>query len=57
VGAVRCLRHASAPTDIIVAPGPGLEPSADDHSWVTAALTRPHQLLEPLRPADAHAPA
>jgi DNA-binding HxlR family transcriptional regulator len=45
------------PADIIVAPGPGLEPPTDDDSWVTAALTRPHQLLEPLRPADAPAVA
>jgi DNA-binding HxlR family transcriptional regulator len=36
--------------DTIVVPGPGLEPPADD-SWVTAALTRPHRLLEPLRAA------
>jgi hypothetical protein len=35
--------------DIIVAPGPGLEPLADGDSWVTGALTRPHRLLEPLR--------
>ena len=41
--------------DIIVTPGPGLEPPTDDDSWVTAALTRPHRLLEPLRPADAPA--
>jgi DNA-binding HxlR family transcriptional regulator len=40
--------------DTIMAPGPGLEPPADD-SWVTAALTRPHRLLEPLRAADASA--
>jgi DNA-binding HxlR family transcriptional regulator len=38
--------------DTIIAPGPGLEPAADD-SWVTSALTRPHQLLEPLRAAAA----
>ena len=42
-----CGRPVPAP-DTIVAPGPGLEPPADDDSWVTAALTRPHQLLEPL---------
>jgi DNA-binding HxlR family transcriptional regulator len=41
--------------DTIVAPGPGLEPPADDDSWVTTALTRPHRLLQPLRPADAPA--
>jgi hypothetical protein len=35
--------------DTIIAPGPGLEPA--DGSWVTVALTRPHRLLEPLRPA------
>ncbi len=39
--------------DTIIAPGPGLEPP--DDSWVTAALTRPHRLLEPLRAADASA--
>jgi DNA-binding HxlR family transcriptional regulator len=43
--------------DIIVAPGPGLDAATDDDSWVTAALTRPHRLLEPLRPADASAVA
>jgi DNA-binding HxlR family transcriptional regulator len=37
----------------IVAPGPGLEPPADGDSWVTAALTRPHRLMEPLRAGDA----
>jgi DNA-binding HxlR family transcriptional regulator len=37
--------------DTIIAPGPGLEPPADGDSWVTAALTRPHRLLEPLRAA------
>jgi hypothetical protein len=41
--------------DTIVVPGPGLEPAADGDSWVTAALTRPHRLLEPLRAADASA--
>jgi DNA-binding HxlR family transcriptional regulator len=41
--------------DTIVTPGPGLEPPADDDSWVTTALTRPHRLLEPLRTADAPA--
>jgi DNA-binding HxlR family transcriptional regulator len=41
--------------DTIVTPGPGLEPPADDDSWVTTALTTPHQLLEPLRAADAPA--
>ena len=30
-------------------------PPADDDSWVTTALTTPHRLLQPLRPA--HAPA
>jgi hypothetical protein len=38
--------------DTIVTPGPGLEPPADGDSWVTAALTRPHRLLQPLHPAD-----
>jgi DNA-binding HxlR family transcriptional regulator len=37
--------------DTIIAPGPGLEPPADDASWVTTALTRPHRVLEPLRAA------
>jgi DNA-binding HxlR family transcriptional regulator len=39
--------------ETIVAPGPGLEPPAAGDSWVTVALTRPHQLMEPLRAADA----
>ena len=39
--------------DTIITPGPGLEPPADDDSWVTTALTRPHRLLEPLRAAGA----
>jgi DNA-binding HxlR family transcriptional regulator len=39
--------------DTIISPGPGLEPSADGDSWVTAALARPHRLLEPLRAPDA----
>ena len=43
------------PAGIIIEPGPGLEPTPDDDSWVTAALTRPHRLLEPLRPTDAPA--
>jgi len=33
--------------EILVVPGPGLESPGDD-SWVTAALARPHRLLEPL---------
>jgi HxlR-like helix-turn-helix len=37
----------------IVVPGPGLEPPADGDGWVTAALTRPHRLLQPLRAAEA----
>ena len=41
--------------DTIIAPGPGLEPPADDDSRITAALTRPHRLLERLRAADAPA--
>ena len=41
--------------DTVIAPGPGLEPPADDASWVTTALTRPHRLLEPLRAATAPA--
>src|ERR1700749_2323457 len=36
--------------DTIVTPGPGLE-AAEDDSWVTAALTRPHRPPEPLRAA------
>ena len=42
--------------DTIVTPGPGLEAAEADDSWVTAALTRPHRLLEPLRAADPVAP-
>jgi DNA-binding HxlR family transcriptional regulator len=38
--------------DTVIAPGPGLEPPAGGDSWVTAALARPHRLLEPLRAAD-----
>jgi hypothetical protein len=38
--------------DTIIVPGPGLEPLADGDSRVTAALTRPHRLLDPLRAAD-----
>jgi len=41
--------------DTIVIPGPGLEPPAGGDSWVTAALTRPHRLLEPLRVVDTPA--
>ena len=41
--------------DTIIVPGPGLEVPAGDESWVTAALTMPHRLLEPLRAADAAA--
>ncbi|NUK13330.1 helix-turn-helix transcriptional regulator [Streptomyces lunaelactis] len=35
--------------DILVTPGPGLGPPAEDDDPVTAALTRPHRLLQPLR--------
>jgi DNA-binding HxlR family transcriptional regulator len=35
--------------DIVVAPGPGLEPPPADADWVTIALTRPHRLLQPLQ--------
>ncbi|MGW6564094.1 winged helix-turn-helix transcriptional regulator [Streptomyces sp. NPDC054975] len=34
--------------DILVAPGPGLAPAAEDDDPVTAALARPHRLLRPL---------
>ncbi|MFB7511934.1 MULTISPECIES: winged helix-turn-helix transcriptional regulator [unclassified Streptomyces] len=34
--------------DVLVAPGPGLTPPADDADPVTAALARPHRLLTPL---------
>lgn len=49
----RCDRCGSlvAAADTVVAAGPGLE--APDDSWVTAALTTPHRLLEPLRAAAA----
>jgi DNA-binding HxlR family transcriptional regulator len=43
----RCGKPVPA-ADVIVAPGPGLEPS--DQSWVTVALASPRRLLEPLRP-------
>jgi DNA-binding HxlR family transcriptional regulator len=33
----------------LVAPGPGLTAPTDDDDLVTAALTRPHRLLQPLR--------
>jgi DNA-binding HxlR family transcriptional regulator len=45
--------QSPAPAEIALLPGPGLEDPADDASWVTAALARPHRLLEPLRPKDA----
>ncbi|WP_137992109.1 winged helix-turn-helix transcriptional regulator [Streptomyces vilmorinianum] len=34
--------------DILVTPGPGLAPVAEDADPVTAALARPHRLLQPL---------
>ncbi|MEU4266677.1 helix-turn-helix domain-containing protein [Streptomyces sp. NPDC026092] len=34
--------------DVLVAPGPGLAPPAEDDDPVTAALARPHRLLRPL---------
>ncbi|MEU9859452.1 helix-turn-helix domain-containing protein [Streptomyces sp. NPDC047971] len=34
--------------DILVAPGPGLPPPAEDDDPVTVALARPHRLLRPL---------
>jgi DNA-binding HxlR family transcriptional regulator len=51
----RCDRCGTAvpAADTIVVPGPGLEPP--DDSRVATALTRPHRLLEPLRPAGATA--
>jgi DNA-binding HxlR family transcriptional regulator len=51
----RCGRCGTsvAAEDTITVPGPGLEPP--DESWVTTALTAPHRLLEPLRPAGATA--
>jgi DNA-binding HxlR family transcriptional regulator len=49
-----CERSVPA-ADTIVTPGPGLEPPADDDSWVTTALARPHRLLETLRAAEAPA--
>jgi hypothetical protein len=57
VPAVRCdaCGRPVPAADTVVAPGPGLEPPADDDSWVTTALTTPHRLLEPLRAADAPA--
>ncbi|WP_405811310.1 MULTISPECIES: winged helix-turn-helix transcriptional regulator [unclassified Streptomyces] len=35
--------------DTLVTPGPGLTAPTDDDDLVTAALTRPHRLLQPLR--------
>ncbi|MEU9998183.1 helix-turn-helix domain-containing protein [Streptomyces sp. NPDC050848] len=41
--------------DILVAPGPGLAPAAEDDDPVTAALARPHRLLRPLLvPSTTH---
>ncbi|MBT2442755.1 helix-turn-helix transcriptional regulator [Streptomyces sp. ISL-36] len=34
--------------DILVTPGPGLAPAAEDDDPVTRALARPHRLLRPL---------
>ncbi|MCX4984919.1 helix-turn-helix domain-containing protein [Streptomyces sp. NBC_00572] len=46
----RCTRCGAAVpvADVLVAPGPGLAPSAPDDDPVTAALARPHRLLHPL---------
>ena len=38
-----------APGEILIAPGPGLAPPAEDDDAVTTALRAPHRLLEPLR--------
>ena len=35
--------------DILVVPGPGLEPPSDDADPVTVALAQPHRMLLPLR--------
>jgi DNA-binding HxlR family transcriptional regulator len=35
--------------DILVTPGPGLEPPSDDDDPVSVALRSPHRLLEPLQ--------
>jgi DNA-binding HxlR family transcriptional regulator len=40
---------APAPHDTLVAPGPGLPAPSSDDDVVTAALTRPHLLLTPVR--------
>jgi hypothetical protein len=53
-GCDACGRPVPA-ADTIISPGPGLEPPADDDSWVTTALTTPHRLLQPLRAARAPA--
>ena len=45
-----CGRPVTA-ADTVIVPGPGLEPPAEDASWVTTALTVPHHLLQPLRAA------
>ncbi|MET9436415.1 helix-turn-helix domain-containing protein [Streptomyces sp. NPDC006551] len=34
--------------DLLVTPGPGLAPAAEDDDPVTRALARPHRLLQPL---------
>lgn len=51
----RCSRCESTVEagDIVVVPGPGLEPPAADDDPVTAALARPHRLLQPLHPQTA----
>jgi DNA-binding HxlR family transcriptional regulator len=56
-GRGRCDACGESPpaAEIVVRPGPGLEEPGEGGSWVTAALTRPHRLLEPLRPAGAAA--
>jgi hypothetical protein len=40
--------------DLIVVPGPGLPPIDADADPVTAALARPHRMLEPVDTRAAH---
>jgi DNA-binding HxlR family transcriptional regulator len=46
----RCPHCALVPAiaEIVIAPGPGLEPMSEDADRVTRALSHPHRLLEPI---------
>jgi DNA-binding HxlR family transcriptional regulator len=41
--------RAVTPADILIKPGPGADTPHPDEDTVTAALRRPHRMLEPLR--------